>query len=282
MARQPEAGDTVLGRTLDRIPQKGADVKFESRHLEDYFTWEHVYPFSDASLPLLGTATFVSRLGTFTTAMESQVLYAHSRYQEEGMNLLQQSAAEYISLAREAGVPVVSYFCQLTPEEPPVNRTRESVELSALLCAMIRQLIHLLPADFHSPALAFNAERFAILDGTLRTWDHAIGLFVELAGCVRLPILLFVIDGLNLLEDDFEYSTHGKLEQLIECLMGLVSSSSSEGDGRVVKVLFTTAGLSGPLCRELDDKDLVSCDTPSPGVMGRHRRAGQTVSFGEI
>jgi hypothetical protein len=272
-------GENVVGQTegdftgtsVEQIRQRGADVKFKSRHLEDYFEWERIYPISETPRPLFADATFVMRLRSFTTTMESQILYAHGQYQPEG------SAAGYVSLARESGVPVVSYFCQLSHQEPAGSRTRESVELTALLYSMIRQLIDLLPAEFSCPAPIFDETRFASLDGSLRTWELATSLFVDVTRCVNLPLLLFVIDGLNLVEDDFEQSRSRELEQLLTCFKQLVDSGS-DGD-YVVKVLFTTAGLSGSLCQALDERDIVPCDVSSPGERRRSGRGRQVILY---
>ncbi|SPO04178.1 uncharacterized protein DNG_06861 [Cephalotrichum gorgonifer] len=190
------------------------DIRFESRHFEDYFTWEHVHPHLETAAPLFADATFVGRLNLFTTTTESQLLYAHGQYHPQAMDILQKSASVYASLARNAGVPVVSYFCELSHDEPPANRTRESVELSAVPYAMIRQLINILPAQSHDEDVDLSTSRFSTLDGTLRTWREALLLFKDLVRCVRLPALIFVIHGINLLEDYVEHSTSKGLESL--------------------------------------------------------------------
>ena len=205
--------------------------------------------------------SFVSGLSAFTESMSSQILYTFGRYQPEQANLLRLSAAQYISLARQHGIPVISYFCGLSAEAPPPGRTRESVELSSLLYSLIRQAVDLFPAEFTATSLDLTEERFATLDGTLRTWRQAINLFTDLVNCLQLPLLLFVLDGLNLLEDDFERSTSAKVGELVRELVGLVDGPG--GGGRkglgIVKALFTSAGSSTELCRELDSGRVVAC-----------------------
>jgi len=272
---QADGGST--GMSVEQIRQRGTDVKFKSRHLEDYFEWESIHPVRETSWPLFANATFVMRLRSFTTVMESQILYAHSQYQLEGLNILRQSAAGYVSLAREAGIPVVSYFCRLSHQAPPGSRTRESEELTALLYSMIRQLIDLLPAELSWSAPPLDETRFVSLDGGLRTWERAMSLFVDVESCVNLPLLLFVIDGLNLVEDDFEHSTTRELEQLIACLKRLVDSSMN--NDYIVKVLLTTAGLSGSLCRALDEGGIVSCDVSSLGEPRRPHGTSQLILY---
>jgi hypothetical protein len=262
-------------KNVERI-QRGAAVKFDSRHLEDYFDRDHVYPFNDFPSPLLAEVNFATRLKSFTTMMESQILYAHCRYQA-GANLLQQSAAAYVSLAREAGIPVVSYFCQLSENEPAPNRTLESVELCALLYSMIRQTIDLLPVQFTSSAPVFDEKRLASLDGTLRTWDKALSLFTDLVSCVQLPLLIFFTDGLNVLEDDIENSTSASLERFVRCVNDLVTTSTEKSHN--VKFLFTTMGLSRALCHGLDERDMIICNTSTHVGTGTSRRARQVVSY---
>jgi len=194
--------------------------------------------------------------------MESQVLYAFGRYQPEGPNLLRFSAAQYVSLAREHGIPTISYFCRLSAETPPRNRTRESVELSSLLYSVIRQIVDLLPAEFTAPSVDLGEDRFAGLDGTLRTWEQAIRLLSDLISCLQLPQLLFVLDGFNLLEDDFDYTPSAKAEELVRMLTGLVDDPNPKNPS-IIKVLFTTAGSSTVLCRELHSARVVGCGGPN-------------------
>ncbi|KAI0186131.1 hypothetical protein EV127DRAFT_472894 [Xylaria flabelliformis] len=256
------------------VPQKSAyDIRLESRHLEDYFNWEHVYPFEEPPLSTLADPEFVTRLNTFTAKTESQMLYVCRRYLEETSNPLKMSAAVYISLARKAEIPVISYFCRLSHDEPPSGRTRETIELSGLLCSMIRQLINILPGQLAAEAPRLDLQRFSEIDGTLRTWKQAISLLGDLVVCVRLPLLLFVLDGLSLLEYDSEDVIEPKLRMLIICLKNMVETSKKEG--RIVKILFTTAGLSGALCQELEEEDVLVCEGSSPYESRNFRRSAQ-------
>jgi hypothetical protein len=211
--------------------------------------------------------------------MESQILYAHGTRSGTGQSSLTRSAASYTRLALNAGLPVISYFCELSHEEPPPNRTRESVELSALLCSLIRQVVNLLPSGADCPEVAaIDRNRFTALDGTLRTWNEGISLFADLVQCVRLPLLLFVIDDLNVLEDESERSTEEHIERLVDTLTALMRPPSFEED-RIVKMLLTTSGGSEVLFRKVHDDDIVVCDDAPPGRSGRSRRGHQIVMF---
>lgn len=253
-----------------------ADIKFWSRRLDEYCNWGHVSPPSDAPQQLSAHPLFVARLGAFTQTMESQVLYAFGRYQPEQSNVMRRSAADYASLARQHGIPTISYFCRLLPEAPPPGHTRESVELSSLIYSLVRQAVDLLPAVFTAPSLDLSEEFFHGLDGTLHTWSQATGLFFGLLGCLQLPQLLFVFDGMNLLEDDVDGATSAKVQELVRSLTGLVDRPGAMAGPGIVKVLFTTAGSSTALCRELHSSRVVACGGPtSPRQPGRPRPSRQ-------
>lgn len=185
--------------------------------------------------------------------------------------------ASYISSARNNGIPVVSHFCQLSEEEAPENRTKESIELSALLYSMIRQVINLLPAVLDEDAPIFNEEHFSALDGTLRTWDGALSLLADLIKAVRLPLLLLVIDGVNRVEDPVYSVNNQKIKDLIRCLED-VMESCNEGN-RICKIIFTTAGISEPLCEQLDARDIVICGPVFAGATGGAHKSQVQVSF---
>lgn len=253
------------------------DIRQDSSHFEDYFTWDHIHP-TESTLPLLADATFVAKLNDFTTVMESRVLYACGQHQPSSTCLLRQSASKYISLARDAHVPVISFFCELSHEEPPEHRTRESVALSSLLYAMIRQLINLLPPDAVSTTAIPAASCLNTLDGTLRTWKDAVHLFEQLVGAVRLQLLLFVIDGINVLEEEPGSNTNKALESLVSCLTSLAKAPNADED-RIVKILFTTSGQSEVLCQLVDEIDISFCDNSDRGRKARPRRARQTLSY---
>lgn len=244
------------------------DIKSAAQRLERYCNFPHVFPYGEATGGLLAEANFVSKLEDFTTAMDSRILYAYSRYQAEESRLLFDSTAAYVTFATARGIPVVSYFCELTPDAAPSGRTRESVELCAMLYTMIAQVIDYLPEELEAPEPSFTREYLAGLDGTLRTWDAAIGFFEDLLAAVRVRVLLFVVHGLNLLEDDLRGSTTGKLDQVVGCLRSLVRAGGSD---RIVKILFTTSGLSKPLIAGIEEHETVSCSPNLARDLGETR-----------
>lgn len=224
----------------------------------------------------MADSTFVMRLKHFTTTEDSQILYVHTRFDGTGQTQLQKSAGAWISLARRSEFPVISHFCQLSSDDPPRNRTRESMELSGLVYSLIRQAVTLLPAELDQKALSIDEERISSLDGTLRTWGQAVGLLRDLLGLIHLPVLMIVIDGLTVLEYDAEHITL-KIRQLVKCLQSFVRTSNSEG--RVIKLFFTTAGLSPALSEEIDPADIIMCGPAAPKGIGGRRKSRQMVMF---
>ncbi len=256
------------------------DIKYHSRHLDASCNWSHVTPAIPSLSPQQVSAhpSLVTALGPFTETMSSILLYAFSCYSHpaQAAAAMTLPAAQYASLARQHRIPTVSYFCELSAEAPPPPRTRESVELSALICSLIRQVVDLLPAVFagrHGAELGEDV--FGGLDGTLRTWTEAVGLFRELVGYLELPQVLFVLNGLNLLEDEGDGAMSGRVKELVGVLAGLVDLEPGRKGPGIVKVLFTTSGASSVLYRQFDSSQVVACEgPPSPRQPGRARASG--------
>lgn len=250
---------------------RGNDVRLFTTQFEDIYDWENVYPFRDDPQTFMNDPVVVLRLETFTTSMSSQILYF---YDDPGAadhpQFLQQAVCAYISLARDQRIPVVSYFYTLSYERPPRNRTRESTELCAAMYSMLKQLINLLPSDFVARKGMFTDDALKELDGTLKIWNLALELFVESVDCLKLPLLLFVVGGLNLVEDDPRSYTHTKATSLVCQLRSVVEAQRK---GRVIKVLFSTAGLSHVLSSQLEDAESMCCRVPTPdsssGILNR-------------
>lgn len=243
----------------------GADMKFESRHFEDYFDWDNVNPYPETlSDVLVADAVFISRLGDFTTRMDSGVLYgcALDSAIPDAPNSLRKVAGQYATLARQRAA-VLSYFVQTRHETPPAHRTRESMELCAVLYALLRQVIQHLPARFASPTpMSFAQSRMDALDGTFRTWDEANALLVDLISCLELPLLLLVVDGLNMVEDDPASNSNARLERLVDSIHRAVASGREQK--RIIKVLFTTNGTSRVLNKKLEAEDIALCHVSPP------------------
>ncbi|KAH7322622.1 hypothetical protein B0I35DRAFT_476554 [Stachybotrys elegans] len=275
-ATSPGTSQEPLREASEPTVQRGTDVKLASAHFEDYFDWDRVYPFTEGPRPPLVDIMFASRLRDFTITMQSQIMYVQSQNSSTGLNPIHQTMAEYISRAREKRIPVVSYFCDPSAREVPYGRSAESMELCALLYSLIRQLIQLVPAEL-PPSTPPLHEQILALDGTLRTWEEGLELLGSLVRCLDVPLLLFIVDGVNTLEDEELQGSRFDmaLRQLITCLEAL-TREVLPGD-RMIKVLFTTTGPSQSLCDEMDERDIVACNMSNS--TRKNRRGRQPLAF---
>lgn len=92
----------------------------------------------------------LARLSEWSTASSSsQVLWLEGPHIEadDFENPVTMMAAKFVDLADRSRVPVMSYFCQLSRHEQlrPGN-TREMQAMTALLYALLRQMVELLLA----------------------------------------------------------------------------------------------------------------------------------------
>lgn len=274
--RDMESGEsTATGEAITLgLEHSGVAMKLESRHLEDYFNWDHVNPYPEASPEALVADTgFISRLRDFTARKDSGVFYgsALDPLSPDAPNRLRTAAGQYVTLARQRAA-VLSYFVQTSHETPPANRTRESMELCAVLYALLRQGIQYLPARFTSPRpMWFAKPRLDVLDGTFRTWDEANSLLVDLVSCIELPLVVLVIDGLNLVEDDAASNSNARIERLIDSIHAAIATGREQK--RIIKVLFTTNGTSRILNEKLEADDIVLCQVSPPINAKKLRRA---------
>jgi hypothetical protein len=186
--------------------------------------------------------------------------------------------SNYIRVAATSGILCISYFCDITHEDPPEDRTRETVGLTQLMYALLKQLVGYLPARLpygHSLSRA----RFDALDGTLKTWPAALTLFEEIVAMASSPYLLFAIYGIEQIED---VDTIVPLESMMATLRRL---NEAETKGPKLKVLFATSGKSQVLGDCLHEDEICDISRGStarrPGKSGKGRRRVADVEFDE-
>ena len=233
--------------------------------------WSEYYELNQIVLDFPNTNSFLEgrvaeRLQEWTVQTSSSVLAifgaATSTY-EDATRLL---TANYIWAARRAAIPCVSYFCNVSHEEPPSNRTRETVGLAQLAYALLHQLLAYLPAQLPSSPVV-SQETFNELDGTLKAWDTILHTLKTLVAVTAPPYLLFAIHGLELVEDVY---TKPRMESLLRTIREI---SGQAVIGPKVKVLLTTSGLSQVLSSGLSEDEI--CDISGGNTARRPGRSGK-------
>lgn len=250
------------------------NIILSSNHLFNFFSPSHLHtPYhSTTPGPISLETTAASRLREWTTSTtpDSQFISVAGR-QPKGLEPPPMSvlASMCIEFAVAAKLPVISYFGSLPErEEVREGNSREGQALISLMYALIRQFIEQLPSQFCS-SFDFNSERLPLLDGTLNSWTHAIGLLKDLTKVVPKPIFC-ILDNFQVLDD---WSTENLLEDFVKVLG---DEARNCGGGKMLKVLITTTGRSRALVGLLDANNLLLADrdgaVDSPARRGGHAR----------
>lgn len=222
---------------------KQESVFLNSSELEDFFQRTRVRVGREDFNPIMISPDTASRLGIWTEAPAPQVLWLSGPYTQADTfdNPMSTLAAKIISLAARNGLPLVTYFCELRRREPlrPGNSTKESQAMITLLYAIVRQVVELLPPLFEAD-VDLSKTRFHQLDGTIRSWEHALSMFRDLLSLIPRTAVC-IIDGIQWLDDR---STKTNLKELVQVLRS-----------EKLKVLFTTAGSSRCLLAELSSSE---------------------------
>jgi len=235
--------------------------------LEHFYDPERIQPAIDTSMGIVLTDTVSTRLHDFVVRATSKLLAITGPRRMHTMtpSKMTQVAASILASAISAGLPTISYFCEIDRDvQLEEGDTRESLALLALMYALLKQLTDMLPPDDN------DKPDFGVLDGTLETWPQAIVLLDDLLS--RAPPLLYcIIDGLQYLDDD---STERELDELFALLQN--HSTHNDRSGEVCKVLLTTAGRSRCLYKNWSNADMITVEEGGPnprGVRGGHRQA---------
>lgn len=228
-----------------------------SARFEDFFDRDKIQLHLDFPASFYVPSDISVSLQPWAVSTEPRILHICGTDRALQDDTLSRISGKYASLAREAGLPVVSYTCILPHEAPQEDwRTRETVELTALAYALIRQLIELLPSNSSTGTVAFGEDRFKELDGTLATWTQTLELLGDLLPATDHSILVIVIHGVELLEHK---STAGRLKSLLKVLCDWVRDKRKPA----TKVLFTTDGVSRALNELLDHTEVCIATNPA-------------------
>ncbi|KAI1866983.1 hypothetical protein JX265_007559 [Neoarthrinium moseri] len=235
------SGHSNVAKGIVEIPASrytADNVAIDSAQLEDYFSRDRVRLHHDPQGPIVASQETIQRLVEFTGEKSPHTLWidGSAMRADDMSNPLTAVSMKFIHLTAQFGVPVISYFCQLSRSGRLLpGNTREMQGLIALCYSLTRQMVELLLSTFESNA-DFSGERFAHLDGTASSWEEWVALFGDLVE--EMPDRVFcVIDGVHLVDDR---STEKYMGELITVLAN-----------ERLRVLFTTTGRSPTLRREI-------------------------------
>ncbi|GME56662.1 hypothetical protein GTA08_BOTSDO13225 [Neofusicoccum parvum] len=169
-------------------------ILLHSAHLTTFFSADQISPFlpSSTAPTFPASAAVADRIRALTLSPTSAVLHVRGPASLAPSTPTSRIAARWAAAARAAaGASVVSWFCALDGggAAAPAGRTRETVALVAAAYAVVRQLVELLPEGEGRAFGALGPERFAAMDGTLRTWRAAMGVLAELLEVNDEPLL---------------------------------------------------------------------------------------------
>ncbi|KAF3041210.1 hypothetical protein E8E11_006998 [Didymella keratinophila] len=256
------------------------EVEAASGGLNAFFDFDKVAPDAPEDDHFAETDV-VQRLQEWVASPWSSFLGVFGPFAASSDNAFQLLTSKYVQSAKAANMACVSYFCELPRDSPSPKRVPETIETSALLCALIRQMVLHLPA--HLPEYPpIEAQRFESLDGTMKTWDAALRLLSDLIEAAEAPVLLFAVYGLEMLEHD---ATRTRLVAFVETLRHHVSAIKVDrGTRTIVKILMVTSGNSQVLASTLSNEEICDMDrgdaAMKPGAARRGRMAMYDMEFG--
>ncbi|KAF2104081.1 hypothetical protein NA57DRAFT_70292 [Rhizodiscina lignyota] len=275
-----------IGSSLDSQrrpsgPQSREEIEFISRALEDLFSRAdiRIRKESETEPVFFADNEIVSTLKDWTTDASGAILCISGPNEVARPSSTSLLASQYAAYAEQAGVPVISHFCSLPRKSSQSSITLEMISLASLLCSLIRQLVELLPLELPPNSPRLDSDRFARLNGTVESLSDAMSLLQDLIS-VAPPLLLFIIDGIQWLDDK-------TTEKHIRALVSLLRKCSSPTAGQsslvntappstqTIKVLFTTSGKSRALIPILERHELLLADrisnarTPGRASPGR-------------
>lgn len=278
--------NSARGIDATRVPntvQTKGQIEEASAVLDQFFDYDHILVHSP-SFDTFAEAEVIQRLQMWTVNPASSLMALSGPASLSESSSSQLIASNYVRAARAAGLPCISYFCSLTNEEPPKGRLRETIGLVSLVYALIKQLISHIPLQSNASTTAKYAEEFSQLDGTLRTWNIALSLLKSLLALSERPLMLVVVHGLELLEHE---ATNEYLNALVNILKDFTDrKADNENHGRLIKVLFTTSGVSHVLGMQLAAEEMFDNNRGEaalrPGQARKGRRNVSDVSFPQM
>ena len=263
--------------TPSETPQEhnyeGCDMVTEVECLQKYISGQDLNAamIGDSKSASISKTTF-HRIQTWARADASTILWVRGPDSMVYPSEVSSVAANIITILWKTQPQLLFHFSELPPIGADLQSTREEAGFVSLLYSLISQLVYSLPPNFQSPA-DFSHDRFAKLGDSVSSWDEALRLLGDLVS-VSLPYAICVIDGLERLD-------YAKAQPRCAELLGTIRKimKYSSENGRVFKVLFTSAGNSGTLMRGLDTKEIcMDCASPQQWRREREGLGGTRIS----
>ncbi|KAL4737022.1 hypothetical protein BDV11DRAFT_163163 [Aspergillus similis] len=230
------------------------ELQLRSAHLQDYFDNDDPLT-SYEPTDVMVEENVLEALKQWSTDIYPQILTLGSVPDSASASTIALLSAFYTNLARNAKFPVIAYSCSVPPTAMD-GMTLFQQGLIALVYSLIRQLLEYLPPVVNgSSTHTVKAENFALLDGTLASWQEVLSLIDTLLYYAP-PLLLCVVDGLDRLQDQ---STDQYIRSLVRIFLSHTRQSSDSTTGRqnvLLKVLFTITGRLAPLVETLSENPL--------------------------
>ncbi|KAG8157862.1 hypothetical protein KVR01_012134 [Diaporthe batatas] len=229
------------------------DIETRSASLEDHFCRDQVRPRLESDQPLPFEPDVILRVKEWSQDTASSLLWLSGPFIEvtDSSNPLTLLASRVIDLADEHHLNVISYFCHIRHTNGTISREEQS--LVALLYALIRQLVELLPPRFDSER-DLSKERFSRLGGTIASWEESLDVMEDILSLVPGTAVFCIIDGLDVLD-------HRSIRRPLTLLLGRIRQSSPK-----LKVLFTTSGRCYCLGQEIKAHENIVIDNFRDGL----------------
>jgi hypothetical protein len=190
-----------------------------SRCLEDFFSRDRILLSSKIIKPPRVNKQTLDRLLRWSRASpSSQTLWIKGPYTatRDSENHMTKIGLKLVNLAYEhrPNFPMISFFCQLSPAKSlKLNETAEMGALTAVLYALIRQILEILSLPLVED-IDLTKSRFQRLDGTKRACKDALLILEDLVSHITQPVFC-ILDGLQWLE---HASTRNNMRKLLEVL----------------------------------------------------------------
>jgi hypothetical protein len=240
-------------RLLGESPSSGgrqvfmkAQVQANTLPLHKYLQPGLVEKFTSRSQSLDLNLEALRRIGRWSKVPVSQTLWLCGPFQASVPSRYTFAAANLISAAEKALIPVLSYFCQRDGYQVPRNDdgslhgNSKHSRVAALVCSLITQFVGFIPTDAIEIQTDYSTTRFASLDGTLDTLPKAVSLLKDLLA-IRPTLMFCFVDGLHSYQQRLSQVESQALKDVIN-MFRFTDQDSLEDPPRVIKALYTTDG----------------------------------------